>query len=213
VRKFARLPAAPAPDDVLPEEREAYERVVERTQRMSYETYDTPARYFGALLNTPPLAAGLVQLGTLVRQGEVRGSYTDADRELVDVVLGTDLGYNGIFTVHLPDAVAVGVRIEAIEAIRAGRLEELTPAERQIVDYARAVVQGEVTDESYAVLCERLGARGALEFTIFVGFLLMTIRMWQALGVPDPTDEEIDELVRGLRDGSVPIPDRRARIG
>lgn len=213
MREFARLREPPAREDIAVEDLEAYDHVVARTARMDYRTYDTPARYFGALLNSPPLASAIVNLGTLVRQGELRGSYTDAERELVDVVLGTDFKYNGLFTVHLPDAVAVGVRIEAIEAIRAGREEELTPDERQIVDYARAVVRGEVTDESHAAMCARLGDRGALEFTIFIGFLLMVVRLWQALGVPDRTDEEIDQLMRGLRDGTIDIPERHARIG
>lgn len=213
MREFARLRQPPEREEVAEEELEAYDHVVARTERMDYHTYDTPARYFGALLNSPPLASGIVRLGTLVRQGDLRGSYTDAERELVDVVLGTDFEYNGLFTVHLPDAVAVGVRIEAIDAIRAGREEELTPDERQIVDYARQVVRGEVTDESHAAMCARMGDRGALEFTIFIGFLLMVIKLWQALGVPDPTNGEIDELMRGLRDGTMDVPERSARIG
>jgi hypothetical protein len=151
-------------------------------------------------------------MGTLVRQGELRGSYTDAERELVDVVLGTDFSYNGIHTVHLPDAIAVGVRPEAIAAIRSGDESALTPDERQIADYARQVVSGGVTDESYAAMSARMGERGALEFTVFVGFLLMTFRLWQALGVPDPTDSEIDRLMEGLLDGSVPVPEPDARI-
>jgi hypothetical protein len=164
-------------------------------------------------MNAPPLAAGLVRLGILVRQGQLRGSYTDAERELVDIVLGTDWGYNGIFTVHVPDALAVGVRPEAIRAIREGREEDLTPDERQIAEYARAVVAGAVTDEQYAAMCQRMSPRGALEFTIFIGFLAMTIRLWQAVGVRNPTDEEIDGLVADLLEGRVDIPDPAARIG
>lgn len=44
-------------------------------------------------------------------------------------------------------------------------------------------------------------------------FLLMTLRLWQALGVPDPTEEEVDALIAGLKDGSIPIPAPNARIG
>jgi hypothetical protein len=62
-------------------------------------------------------------------------------------------------------------------------------------------------------MVERLGARGAMEFTLFVGFLLMTIRMWQAFGVPDPEDGEIDALLRRLADGVDPLPHPAARIG
>ena len=41
----------------------------------------------------------------------------------------------------------------------------------------------------------------------------MTIRLWQALGVPEPTDEEIDVLMRNLRSGAAALPDPDARIG
>jgi alkylhydroperoxidase family enzyme len=212
MRTFQRLQPAPARDEVPEEEREAYDRVFERTSRI-HGLDSVQAHYFRALLNAPPLADVLVRFGRLAREGQLRGAYTDAERELVDMVLATDLDYNGILDVHVPDALAVGVRPEAIEAVRKGREGELTDEERQIVDYARQVINGAVTDESYAALVERLGRRGAVEFTIFVGFLLMTVRLWQALGVPDPTDEEIDELFRGLVEGTISIPDPKARIG
>lgn len=213
MHEFQRLLRKPARETVDPAELTDYDEVEARTARVDYKTYDTPARYFSALLNSPPLAAMLVRMGRMVREGELRGSYSNAQREFVDVVLGTDLKYNGIFTVHLPDAVAVGVRPEAILAIRSGDEEALNEEERQIADYARRVVSGTVTDESFEAMASRLSKRGALEFTIFIGFLLMTIRMWQALGVPNPTDEEIASLVAGLLDGSVDVPDPAARIG
>ena len=212
MREFERLPSAPPRDDVPEDERESYDRVVERTGRV-HGLESNPANYFRALLNAPSLGWGIVQLGTLVRQGQLRGTYTDAERELIDVVYGEDFGYRGHYTVHLPDAFAVGVRPEAIEALRSGREEELDGDERQIVAYARAVADGTVTDELYASIRERFGARGAVEFTLFCGFLGMTLRLWQALGVPDLTEEESDELIRGLRDGTIATPSPTARIG
>lgn len=212
MREFDRLEPLPARDEVAAAERDAFDRVVERTARI--HGWDSiQARYFGALLNAPPLADVLVTFGRQMREGQLRGSYTDAERELVDMVLATDLGYNGILDVHIRDALAVGVRPEAIEAIRKGHEADLTPEERQIVAFTRQVVAGEVTDERYAAMVERLGRRGALEFTIFVGFLLMTVRLWQALGVPDPTDDEIDDLFAGLVEGRIDIPSPDARIG
>jgi alkylhydroperoxidase family enzyme len=212
MREFARLPQPPDRDSVPEAERADYDLVAARIGRL-YGEYDVPSAYFGALLNAPPLAAAVVRLGRMVREGQLRGAYTDAERELVDIVLGVDFGYNGIFTVHIPDAIAVGVRPEAIEAIRAGEEERLNEDERQIADYSRQVVSGTVSDESYAALCERMGDRGALEFTVFVGFLLMTFRLWQAVGVPDPSDEEMDALVRDLVSGNIETPDPEARIG
>jgi hypothetical protein len=112
VREFERLPPAPSRDDVPEDERESYDRIVERTGRV-HGLESNPADYFRALLNAPSLGWGIVQLGTLVRQGQLRGTYTDAERELVDVVYGEDLGYRGHYTVHIPDAFAVGVRPRA----------------------------------------------------------------------------------------------------
>jgi len=213
LREFARLPSRPSRDQFAEHEQANYDLVSARTEKLNYGEYDTPARYFEALMNTPPLAAALVHLGKLVREGELRGSYTNAERELVDIVLGVDMGNNGIFTVHIPDALAVGVRLEAIDAIRSGDESALTEDERQIATYAREVVSGSVTDASYSAMTNRLGHRGAAEFTIFCGFLYMTIRLWQALGVPDPSDEEIDALLDSLRVGDSEIPDPSARIG
>ncbi len=213
MREPARLRKRPEREEVPEEEREDYDLVAGRTARLAYPDYDLPARYFGALLTSPPMATRLVALGRFVREGEVRGSYSDAERELVDIVIAKDTGYNGILTVHVPDAIAVGVRFEAIDAIRSGEESALTPEERQIVDYSRAVMAGTVTDADYEAMVARLGERGALEFTGFVTFLLMTVRNWQAIGVPNPTDEEIDELIEGLRSGRAEIPDPAARIG
>ena len=212
MREFERLPPAPSRDDVPEDERDSYDRIVERTGRV-HGLDSNPADYFRALLNAPSLGWGIVQLGTLVRQGQLRGTYTDAERELVDVVYGEDLGYRGHYTVHIPDAFAVGVRPEAIEALRSGSEQELTADERQLAGYARAVANGAVSDELYASIRERFGERGAVEFTLFCCFLLMTLRAWQALGVPDLTEQETDDLIRGLREGTIETPSPSARIG
>jgi 4-carboxymuconolactone decarboxylase len=212
VREPARLPQPPERADVPPEERDDYDRVVERTTRV-HGSGGIAAAYFGALLRTPPLAATLVRFGTLVRQGGLRGSYSDAERELVDIVLGVDLRSNAILAVHIPDAIAVGVRPEAIEALLDGRADELTADERQVVDYTRAVDAGTVDDALYEAIRRRFGDRGAVELTVLIGFLVMTIRLWNALGVPEPDDGEIRDLLAGLRAGTIAAPDPSARIG
>ncbi len=212
MNQSARLPQPPALEDVAAEELADYEHVVERTGRV-HGAESPAAQYFGALLNSPPLAAALTRLGTEVRRGGLRGTYTDADRELMDIALAVALGSNAILPIHIPDALAVGVRPQAIEALLARRDADLTDGERQLVTYAREVVAGTVSDESHAALRERFGERGAVEFTVLVGFLLMTIRLWQALGLPEPSDAEMRTLLDDLREGKEPLPDSRARIG
>jgi hypothetical protein len=195
------------------DELEDFDRVVSRQAKLWAGAHTSSNEYFGALLNSPPLAAALVDLGRKAREGEKRGYYSDAERELVDMVFSVDFGYNAILYLHIPDAIACGVRLEAIDALRAGREDELDTAERQIVDYARAVVNGQVTDARFAALSERLGSRGALEFTVFCGFLMMTFRLWMALGVTDPPDAEVDALLQTYRDGTGLTVDPAARIG
>jgi 4-carboxymuconolactone decarboxylase len=212
VREYDRLPKAPRLEETDPAERPQYEAVAERTERI-HGLEGQAAKYFGALLNSPPLAAALAELGTQVRRGQVRGTYTDAERELMDIALAAELGCNSILPIHLPDALAVGVRLEAIETLLRGKEGKLLEEEEGLIAYARDFVEGRVTDDSYAAIRKRFGERGAVEFTILLGFLLMTLRLWQALGVPEPTGEEVDSLLDGLRSGNLPLPDPHARIG
>jgi hypothetical protein len=208
-----RLPLKPPREEIREEELASYDSVVERQARLWKDAHTDSNEYFYALLNSPLVAAGIVDMGRIVREGQVRGSYTDAQRELVDMVFATDFGYNTILKLHLPDAVSVGVRVEAIDAIRSGDESALTAEEAQIAAYARMVAGGEVTDAAYAGMEELLGRRGAVDFTVFIGFLLCTLRLWQALGVPNVPDSEIDEMLRGYRDGTTELFDPAARIG
>jgi hypothetical protein len=192
------------------EDRDAYDAVVER----SAGKFGGLPPYHAALLNSPPFAAALNHMGRLVRTaGERPGSFSHADRELVDQVLSADWHTNVVQALHIPDAVAVGVRLEAIEALRAGREAELTDDERLLAGYIRAVVSGTVTDDAYAAIERRLGPRGAVEYTIFIAFLSATIRLFQAFGMDDPSQEEIDQLIADLRSGARAVPDPRARFG
>lgn len=213
MQEFERLLTKPDRGTLAPEELADFDFVEARTHQMDYKTFVSPAKYFEALMNAPELATAIVRLGQVIRRGQVRGTYSDADRELVDMVLATDLSCNAIFTVHIPDAIAVGVRPEAIEAIRKGHEQDLTSDEAHIAEYTREIVAGAVDDRSYRRMVDRLGERGTLEFTAFVAILLMIVRLWQALGVPEPSDAEIDDLFAGLLDGRVAVPDPGARIG
>ena len=59
---------------------------------------------------------------------------------------------------HVPDAVAAGVRLEAIEAIRYGHEEDLTEDEQLLARYIRQLVSGTVDDETFAAMSARMGA-------------------------------------------------------
>jgi len=220
---MSRLPQQPRRADLPSSDQAAYDVVVAREHRQSFDLGllgdpALPARddyagpYFGALLNSPELALGIARMGTLVRTGERRGAYTNAEREFADMVLSTDFGDTAILALHIPDALAVGVRLEAITAIRAGRQGDLTQDEAQLACYIRQVVSGQVDDESWAAMERRFGERGAVEYTVFVAWLMCTMRLWQAIGVPGPTHAEIDAMLDDYRAGRRLLPDPGARI-
>jgi hypothetical protein len=204
-----RPPIPPSREEVPEHEREAYDMVMQR----SAGKFGSLPPYHAALLASPPFGAALNQLGRLARTaGERPDTYSHADREFVDQVLSADWGTNVVQRLHVPDALAVGVRPEAIEALRSRHEERLTEDERLLAGYIRAVVNGTVTDAAYEAIERRLGSRGAVEYTIFIGFLSMTIRLFQAFGMPDPDDDEIAELLSELRSGARELPDPSSRF-
>ncbi len=223
---MSRTPSLPSPESIRPEEQEAFERVCARQNAYDYKSFAAAMPhpvpdwssgeiqpYFRALLHSPLIADHISELGVVYRtRGELGNSYTHADREWVDMVVSQDLDCPFVQYVHLFDAAAVGVRVEAVKALRAGREHELTPEERQLTDYIRSVMAGKVTDEQYRGMEERMGTRGTIELTGFVGHLLMTIRVMQAVGGSEWRQEHVDELIEGLLDGSVTPPDSHARV-
>ena len=147
---MARLPAQPHRDQVPTEDWDSYDAVIARLRMMlgagegPVDEYFFAGEYYGALLNSPPMCAALAHLGTLVRTaGERSGTYTHADREFVDQVLSAEFNTTVVQAFHIPDAIAAGVRIEAIEALRRGDDAALNDDEQLLARYIRHVVHGD----------------------------------------------------------------------
>jgi hypothetical protein len=198
----------------------AYDAVTERQTGLFHqdtgdETLGAPdvGEYWGALLNSPRMTAIAAQMGRFVRTaGERPDSYKHWERELVDQVLSADWKTNVVQGLHVPDAVSAGVRLEAIEAIRYGHEQDLNDDERLLVRYIRAVVNGEVDDELFAAMKDRMGARGVVDYTAFIMWLSWIMRMMQAFDTPSISDPELDAVIAGLKDGSVEVPNFRERL-
>jgi hypothetical protein len=204
-----RPPEPPERSQIPLDELEDYDAVVGRFASRIVDGRIDPGPYFGVLLNTPPFAAPIVSLSRRVRhRGESEGSYSHADRELVDHVLMSDWNANQFRAIHVADALEAGVRLEAIEALMDGREEELTDDERLLASFIRQVVAGAVDDGTYERMEQRLGKRGTIEYTIFILYLQLTIRLAQALGLPEPSEDEIRRLVAEFRDGKRELPSR-----
>lgn len=222
-------PPMPPRDAIRPEEREAYDRLVERQTAYGYADYvkrflheemllafpgGGVQPYFGALLNSPLIAGAMSDLGVIYRtRGEFPDGMRHADREWIDMVMSEELRCNWVLYVHAPDAVAVGVRPEAILALVQGRDEDLTTDERLKADFIRAVARGTMTPTLYKTVETMVGGvRACVEFTAFCGHLLKSFRLNQAFGVPDVTREQLIEFVQAIVDGRVQIPDAKDRV-
>jgi hypothetical protein len=201
---------------VQSDEQGAYDRVLERQLALQYEdrtSEETIGPYFGILMHSPRLSDRLSDLGMFFRsRGETDNSFGHKDREWIDMTLGHELGCKGVIYSHLCDAVAVGVRPEAVKALREGRDADLAPDERQLTDYIRAVARGQVSGEQFRGIEQRFGTRGAVDYTGAITWLMMTMRNLQAFGFDDPTDAQIDQLLEDIVSGAVALPDPTARV-
>lgn len=212
----------PSRTEVSPEDLEAFDAVVARAADPDRTLFvarqqtgagsgpprstEEDAGYYGRLLLSPQMAYHLSELGRLVRGAGDRGdSYAHWERELVDQVLSADLHTNVIQLHHIPDAVAAGLRIEAIKALRSGDESALNDEERELVAFVRGVLNGTLTDAAWAALEARRGERMPVDYAIFTLFLVATMRLQQAVGLPEPSDAEVDELIASLDDGSRPV--------
>jgi hypothetical protein len=147
------------------------------------------------------MCALAAQLGVFVRTaGNREDSYSHADREFVDQVLSADLKTNVVQGIHVADAFREGVRIEAIEALRCGREEDLTKDEALLATYIRQVVSGTVDDPTFAAIESRLGSRGLVEYTGFILWLHWIMRMMQALNTATISDEDVDAIIAELKE-------------
>jgi hypothetical protein len=167
------------------EERQAFDSVIAREQRKvaSIAGPGAPFRasplYVG-LLQSPELARIVAALTSFFMLGEARGSYSNRQRELVDVVLTAELRTALVAFMHVSDAVGVGIDPDTIEAILDGAHERLGLADRMLVRYILAVARGESSEEAYAEVVGLMGPRAAAEYTAFICCKLMIMRCAQA---------------------------------
>lgn len=195
-----------APDpEILPEEdRKEFDFVNQRVLKLTgIPGRDLP--YVSACLNAPTFAAALWRFsGRMLAASDTREkTFTNRDREYSNVVYALELGSYVMFDYHFDYAVdVVGVRPEMIKAIWNGRDEDLNDEERQLVDYIRGFVNGTVTEEMWDGIVERFGSeRGAVEYTMAIGYNFLCARSMQAYGVPAISREEMDRQVQNLRVG------------
>jgi hypothetical protein len=200
----ARPPALPSRDNLSYEDRAVYDALVVRLNEYYGASRVDVNAYAKALLNSPPLATAIFDLAwTMVGAGKRGDGFSDHDREYVNMVLSFDTGHYELVVHHLHYGgfTRAGVRPEAVEALWKGRADDLLPDERQLVDYVRSVVSGTVTDDMFEGIVTRFGQRGATEYTIAIGFLLMVVALMRAFNVPSVSREELKREIDRLHAG------------
>jgi hypothetical protein len=212
----------PDRSSVRPNEVKNYDRVVMRQTSYGYAKgtpgYDLRLKgqeagpYFGVLLQAPPVADHISELGAYYRsRGEEPNSYKHKDREWVDVVLGEHLGFN--MWGHLIDGIAVGIRPDAILAVLDHDWEALTEEERLFARYIKRFADGQLDAADWEWVQSKLGTRGAVEYTALIGHLTMTIRLIQAfMSNHAESNQETAAKLREFIASGQPLPDPSARV-
>lgn len=217
-----RFPSFPSRHELPEDEWSAYDDMMERWIRRfrawpeSDEGREHVLNYFQGLMSAPKIGITVMDACDAVTSYEGRpGTISRADHEIIDQVLAIDSGYFGLVGWHTQLAPAVGVRIEAMEALADGREAELNDDERQQVEFIRAVRDGEMTDDIWQRMRQRLGTeRGAIDYAALVLLLQFHLRFAWALGVPQlPHDEWrriLDDFKTGRRDSAAMTDARSA---
>jgi hypothetical protein len=201
--------------EVSPEEQHYYDEAV----RLLGGTPGTPEfefeGLFAVLMASAPLCALAARMTVLVIAAIERGnSFSQADLEFTHQVLAVELRTNVMGASHwatgvveenpaLVDERANGVRLAASKALRHGHQNELTDDEQLLLRYIQQVISGTVDDGTWQAMKERLTERGLVEFTSTVLWLVAMIRILQAVEYPEPSDDEVDEVIARSEAGNV----------
>lgn len=91
-------------------------------------------------------------------------------RDLAIQVVNTHFNCHYGFKTRITSAEANGISIEQQKAISSWKTSELFNEEkRQIIQYAYAVIAGDVSDDLFSGIVTRFGERGAVELTSVIG--------------------------------------------
>lgn len=197
------------------EEREIYDSMTRQ-----YRDGNRPAAYgkmhpktaggAKSLMVSPRLARGLHQMGTAAMWPEGReGTFDSADHQIIDLVLSFDAGHWGVLAFHTILAVAAGVSVDTVEALRDGRDDDLSERTLHLKQMIRDIRDGTMTEEAFRAGAKLFGSeRGLIEYAYMVLLLNTHVRLMQLVDEIQISPEEFDELLTELRNGTwQPMPD------
>lgn len=162
---------------------------------------------YGQLLHCPEFAWHIANLGALAREPSTFDTISRADRQWVSQVIYTETGISYIQRVHVPEALAAGVRPDAIDALHEGREWDLTERERLLTAFIRAVLNEKMTAELWLKMEEQLGEAATVHYAIRICVHMLVSMLTRALNFyPEYTRQSVDRWVQAFKDGTVEAP-------
>lgn len=144
---------------------------------------------FAVLLHRPELARRISELGAYIRFESALGA---VDRELAILALAREMDCQFEWAYHVLEARKMGVREDAIAAVREARMEGLTPEEALIVRYVGLLFRRHRVDEAtFDALRARLGVDGLVELTATIGYYGMLACTLNAFDVTPEAGAEV----------------------
>jgi alkylhydroperoxidase family enzyme len=120
--------------------------------------------------HNPKLALKLAQLSGFIA-GELPWSQQKTLRELAIQTLNLHFRSPYSFAARTPAALACGITEGQLNDLSRWQLSPLFDADqRLVIEYAKAVVSGAVTDELAAQMVARFGEKGTVECTALISF-------------------------------------------
>lgn len=159
---MARMKQATGRDDIPPDARPFYDRIVADRGRLSGPTAQL-------LPYAPDLAERVSHLGTYVRY---LTELTRAQTELATIVAARGLNNAYIWAAHVPPALEEGVSMATVDVVNTGApVEGLEADEALIISAARQLIEDHRLDDStFEAAVQRFGEKGMLELACLVGF-------------------------------------------
>jgi alkylhydroperoxidase family enzyme len=142
---------------------------------------------YASIGNNPEVLAGLRSfLGTLWNDSGL----TDRQRELVILATAAETGNAYEWHQHVNVATNVGLTPAEVTAVADDDPEPFDATERALMEYARAVVRGEVTDDLHATMAERFDDRAVVGAAATAAGYMGLGRIIEALDVGVETGDE-----------------------
>lgn len=180
----ARRISLPGPEDMTPEQRSVYDKVVNGPRG----TMVGPLR---AVIHSPDLANRWQLLGEFCRY---RTSLPEPLTELAILVTARHWNSELEWTIHRGIAERAGLDPDIIDTIRACKTPTFADvAQSEVYAFAHELqTTGRVSDDNYAPIMARWGECGVVELTAVIGYYTMVAMMLNTHHVPLPENLTAD---------------------